>query len=430
MKLEKYPSRDKWEKVLRRPVKNFKEIKKIVNPIIKKVRQKGDKALKKFAHEYDHVELKELLVSRQEMQVAENHVSDDLKHAINLAKSNIEKFHQAQLDNEINIETMPGVYCRRKSVAIPKVGLYIPGGTAPLFSSVLMLGIPANLAGCEQIVLCTPTNPSGKINPLILYSANLIGIDKIVKVGGAQAIAAMAYGTESVPRVYKIFGPGNQYVTAAKQIVSQHGVAIDMPAGPSELAVLADHSANPAYVASDLLSQAEHGVDSQVILVSASEDVIKNVKSEIKKQLDKLPRKDIAKKALENSKSILVKSSLEGIDLLNDYAAEHLIIATEDADELADMVKNAGSVFIGNFSSESVGDYASGTNHVLPTNGFAKAFSGVSVDSFVKKITFQKLTEDGIKGVGKAVELIAEAEKLIGHKKAISIRLKDLEKNA
>ena len=429
MKVEKYPSRDKWEKVLKRPVKNFKEIKKIVNPIIKKVRQKGDKALKKFALEYDHVELKELLVSRQEIQEAESKVSEDLKQAIDLAKENIEKFHKAQIEEEIGIETRPGVFCRRKSVAIPKVGLYIPGGTAPLFSSVLMLGIPANLAGCEQIVLCTPTNPSGKINPLILYSANLIGIDKIVKVGGAQAIAAMAYGTESVPKVYKIFGPGNQYVTAAKQIVSQHGIAIDMPAGPSELAVLADHTANPAYVASDLLSHAEHGVDSQVILVSASEEVIKNVKSEIKKQLDKLPRKDIAKKALDNSKAFLVKSSLEGIDLLNEYAAEHLIIATEDANEMADKVKNAGSVFIGNYSPESVGDYASGTNHVLPTNGFAKAFSGVSIDSFVKKITFQKLTAEGIKGLGKAVELIAEAEKLIAHKKAVSLRLKDLEKN-
>lgn len=429
MKVIKYPEREKWESILTRPVKDFKELKKIVNPIIRKVRRKGDKALKKFALEYDHVELKELLVSREELREAKNKVSDELKDAINQAKQNIERFHQAQIKDKLIVETMPGVICERRTTPIQKVGLYVPGGTAPLFSSVLMLGIPANLAKCEQIVLCTPPNPKGKINPLILYSASLIGIDKIVKAGGAQAIAALAYGTESVPRVQKIFGPGNQYVTTAKQIISQHGIAIDMPAGPSEVAILADGSANPEFVAADLLSQAEHGVDSQVILVAVEESIIKSVKAEIKKQLAELPRKEIAKKALDNSKAILVRSNLEGIDVLNEYGAEHLIIATQDAEQLAEKIKNAGSVFLGNYSPEAAGDYASGTNHVLPTNGYAKAFSGISLDSFMKTVTFQKLDQKGITSLGATIERMAEAEQLIGHKNAVSVRLNYLKNN-
>ncbi|MGK7394015.1 MAG: histidinol dehydrogenase [Candidatus Cyclobacteriaceae bacterium M3_2C_046] len=429
MKIEKYPARKDWDDLLKRPVQDFKAIKKIVKPILKKVERKGDKALKKFAEEYDHVELKELLVSRKEIYDAEKKVPENLKEAIHLAKSNIEKFHMAQLEEILQVETQPGVHCQRKSVAIQKVGIYIPGGTAPLFSSVLMMGIPANIAGCEQIVLCSPPDHRGKINEVILYTANLIGIDKVVKVGGAQAIGALAFGTDSVPKVYKIFGPGNQYVTAAKQIVNQYGIAIDMPAGPSEVAILADKTAPPAFVAADLLSQAEHGVDSQVLLVSTEEDVIKNVKAEIKKQLNDLPRKEMAKAALDNSKAILVKNKLDAMDLLNNYGPEHLILSTADADAMAEKVKNAGSVFIGNFSPESAGDYASGTNHVLPTNGYAKAYSGVSLDSFMKKITFQKLTKQGIQNIGKEIEIMAEAEQLIGHKMAVSLRLKYLQDN-
>lgn len=429
MKIVKYPERSDWQELLARPVKDFKEIKKIVKPIIKKVKQKGDKALRKFALEYDHVELKELQVSRQEIYEAEKLVSDELKEAVKLAKKNITRFHEIQMEKELLLETMPGVVCRRRSVPIQKVGLYIPGGTAPLFSSVLMLGIPANIAGCEQIVLCTPCNPKGKVNPLILYTANLIGIDRIVKVGGAQAIAAMAYGTESVPAVYKIFGPGNQYVTAAKQMISQEGIAIDMPAGPSEVAVFADETAQPAFVAADLLSQAEHGVDSQVLLVSTSESFVKKVKTEINLQIEQLPRKDIAKKALQSSLALLVHNLQDAIDILNLYAAEHLIISIAEADQVADRIINAGSVFLGNYSPESVGDYASGTNHVLPTNGFARSFSGVSIDSFIKKITYQRLSADGLRKLGPAVEKLAGAEQLDGHKNAVSIRLKYLDEN-
>lgn len=429
MKVFKYPKRKNWDELLIRPAQDFKAIKKIVNPIIKKVKKKGDKAMRKFALEYDHVELDNLLASHEEIINAEKEISEELKAAILMAKSNIEKFHAAQLSEEMTVEVMPGVICKRKLLAIRKVGLYIPGGTAPLFSTVLMLGIPAKLAGCEEIVMVTPCDHQGNISPAILYAANLIGIRKIVKAGGAQAIAALAYGTETIPKVDKIFGPGNQFVTAAKQIVSQYGIAIDMPAGPSEVAIIADHTAVPEFVASDLLSQAEHGPDSQVMLITTDERLLREVSREVEAQLELLPRKDHAKRSLENSRAILVKTSMEAIELINEYAPEHLIIATADADELAGMVINAGSVFIGNYSPESAGDYASGTNHVLPTNGFAKAYSGVSIDSFVKKITFQKLTPEGIRAMGPGIELMAEAEQLMAHKSAISVRLNYLHKH-
>jgi histidinol dehydrogenase len=424
-----YPKRKDWPEMLKRPVKELKSIKKIVKPILKKVERKGDKALRKFVLEYDHVELEDILVSRKEIYEAEAQVPADLRAAIEKAKRNIEKFHQAQLEQVLKVEVMPGVVCSRKSIPISKVGLYIPGGTAPLFSTVLMLGIPANIAKCEQLVMCTPPDIKGRINPAILYTANLVGIDKIAKVGGAQAIAAMAYGTESIPRVYKIFGPGNQYVTAAKQIVSQQGTAIDMPAGPSEVAIYADNSCQPAFVAADLLAQAEHGIDSQVLLVTTHEQVLREVKKEVKKQLEALPRKEIAAKALENSLLILVHNQSEAVDLLNEYAAEHLILSVNNAEMVADQIINAGSVFLGNFTPESAGDYASGTNHVLPTNGFARSFSGVSVDSFMKKITYQSITPEGLNNLGPAIERMAEAEHLDGHKNAVTLRLKQIQKN-
>lgn len=426
MKFVKNPDRKEWAELIKRPVQDFKKIEEIVGPILKKIRKKGDKALRKFALEYDHVTLQDLLVSRKEIEEAEKLVSDDLKAAIAVAKDNIDKFHRGQKEEVLEVETMPGVVCTRKSVPIEKIGLYIPGGTAPLFSTVLMLGIPANIAGCKEIIICTPTDHSGKVNPAILYTANLIGIDKIVKIGGAQAIGALAYGTETVPKVYKIFGPGNQYVTAAKQMVSQQGVAIDMPAGPSEVAVFADDSAIPAFVAADLLSQAEHGVDSQVVLVSTSKALINAVKEEIAKQIATLPRKHIAEKSLENSLSILMKDRKEAVAFLNAYAAEHLILSVNDAEEVADQIVNAGSVFIGNFTPESAGDYASGTNHTLPTNGYARAYSGVSLDSFVKKITFQKISREGIRTIGPTIEKLAEAEQLMAHKEAVSVRLRYL----
>lgn len=427
MKVFKYPKRRDWNELSSRPAQDFKAIKKIVKPVIRKVKEKGDKAMRKFALEYDHVELHNLLASPKEIAAAESQIDDRLKQAIAAAKINIEKFHQAQIAEPITVETMPGVVCTRKSVPIRSVGLYIPGGTAPLFSTVLMLGIPAKLAGCEEIVLCTPCNHEGKINPAILYAAKLIGIEKIVKAGGAQAIAALAYGTETIPRVDKIFGPGNQFVTTAKQILSQKDVAIDMPAGPSEVAVIADHTAIPAFVASDLLSQAEHGPDSQVMLVTTDESLIAEVREEIKLQLERLPRRDHAEKSLSNSRAVLFSNTADAIEFINVYAPEHLIIATEDADNLAGKVKNAGSVFIGNYTPEAAGDYASGTNHVLPTNGFARAFSGVSVDSFVKKITFQKIVPEGIKVLGEHIERMAEAELLMGHKNAVTVRLQYLE---
>ena len=424
MKIIKYPLKSDWELLLTRPVFDSAILEGIVQSILFDVKKNGDSAIKKYTKEFDKVDLNDLLVSEDEFFEAEKKVSADLKSAIQLAKSNIEKFHLCQKEDVKVVETTSGVICWRKSLAIEKVGLYIPGGSAPLFSTVLMLGIPAVLAGCREVVLCTPPDGNKKINDVILYTAKLVGIRNVYKVGGVQAIGAMAFGTETISKVHKIFGPGNQYVTCAKQLVNKEGIAIDMPAGPSELAVLADGTCLPEFVAADLLSQAEHGTDSQVILVSTDGNVIDKIIEELGKQVALLPRVDIAMKALENSKAILVKDKEEAIDLLNEYAPEHLIIACSDDEMLAEKVINAGSVFLGNFSCESAGDYASGTNHTLPTNGYAKAYSGVSLDSFVKKITFQKLSEAGLKNLGNAIELMAEAEGLIAHKNAVSIRLK------
>ena len=424
MKIIKYPLKSDWELLLTRPVFDSTILEGIVQSILFDVKKNGDSAIKKYTKEFDKVDLNDLLVSEDEFFEAEKKVSADLKSAIQLAKSNIEKFHLCQKEDVKVVETTSGVICWRKSLAIEKVGLYIPGGSAPLFSTVLMLGIPAVLAGCREVVLCTPPDINKKINDVILYTAKLVGIRNVYKVGGVQAIGAMAFGTETISKVHKIFGPGNQYVTCAKQLVNKEGIAIDMPAGPSELAVLADGTCLPEFVAADLLSQAEHGTDSQVILVSTDGNVIDKIIEELGKQVALLPRVDIAMKALENSKAILVKDKEEAIDLLNEYAPEHLIIACSDDEMLAEKVINAGSVFLGNFSCESAGDYASGTNHTLPTNGYAKAYSGVSLDSFVKKITFQKLSEAGLKNLGNAIELMAEAEGLIAHKNAVSIRLK------
>ncbi|OYX14670.1 MAG: histidinol dehydrogenase, partial [Algoriphagus sp. 32-45-6] len=407
MKLLVNPSPEKWKKQLARPVQKTKEINKIVKPIFEKVEKNGDKALKKFAQEYDHVSLDSLLATPEEIKAAKDQISKELKEAIKTAKSNIEKFHAAQSTPELIEEVMSGVVCRRKSVPIQRVGLYIPGGTAPLFSTVLMLGVPAKIAGCKEIVLCTPPNREGKIHPAILYTADLVGITKIVKVGGAQAVAALTFGTESVPQVDKIFGPGNQYVTAAKQFATKYGVAIDMPAGPSEVLVYADETAVPSFVASDLLSQAEHGVDSQVVLVTPSEKFAKKVLKEIDVQLEDLSRKDIAFKALQNSTAVVMDDQQTALELINDYAPEHLIIAVENEVEAVDAIYNAGSVFIGNFTPESAGDYASGTNHTLPTYGYARNYSGVSLDSFLKKMTYQKITPEGLKTLGPVVEVMA-----------------------
>jgi len=427
MKLLVNPEKDELNQALKRPVKKLKNIKKIVKPILKSVKAKGDHALKKFNLEYDHVSIENLVVQVEEFRAAEKNISEDLKQAIIMAKRNIKRFHEAQVQSPLEIETMPGVLCQRKSIPIEKVGLYIPGGTAPLFSTVLMLAIPAKIAGCQELVLCTPPNKKGKIHPAILFSAQLVGIDKVIKVGGAQAIGALAYGTESVPKVYKIFGPGNQYVTAAKQIVAEKGIAIDLPAGPSEVAVFADETAVPEFVATDLLSQAEHGADSQVILVTTKESFAIAVNEMVEKHLKDLPRRKIAENALQYAVFIVVDSENEAIKILNKYAAEHLILSVKNAEEVASKIYNAGSVFLGNYSPESVGDYASGTNHTLPTNKAALAYSGVSLDSFVKKITYQKLSEEGILKIGNAVEQMAEAEGLIAHKRAVSVRLKYLE---
>lgn len=421
----KYPNKSDWKELLKRPTLDSTSLEGVVSSILKKVKETGDSALKEYALKFDKVKLDSLQVSEAEINKAAGLVSDVLKQAIQTAKSNIEKFHTSQKEEVKVIETSKGVLCWRKSIGIEKVGLYIPGGTAPLFSTVLMLGVPAQLAGCKEIILCTPCDKNGNINPAVLFTAKLVGITKIFKVGGAQAIAALAYGTESIPQVYKIFGPGNQYVTCAKQLVNKEGVAIDMPAGPSEVAVLADETCVPEFVAADLLSQAEHGIDSQVILVSDNEKVIENINIEIEKQLNQLPRKELAAAALKNSKAILINNLNEGLELLNQYASEHLIIACKNEEELASKVINAGSVFLGNYSCESAGDYASGTNHTLPTNGNAKAYSGVSLDSFVKKVTFQKLTKDGINTIGRTIELMAEAEGLDAHKNAVSLRLKN-----
>jgi len=420
------PGKEQWIALCKRPAFDYAALEGIVLPVLADVKANGDEAVKKYAAQFDKVVLTELLVSEAAINEAASLVHDDLKKAIQLAKNNIQLFHESQKEVIQKISTTDGVICWRKSVAIQNVGLYIPGGTAPLFSTLLMLGIPAQIAGCGNIIMCTPSNSDGQVNPVILYTAQLLGIKNIYKIGGVQAIAAMAYGTESIAAVSKIFGPGNQYVTAAKQLVNREGVAIDMPAGPSELGVYADETAIPAYVAADLLSQAEHGTDSQVLLVASSMAIIDAVKEQINIQLNELPRKEIAAAALKHSRFIVMENSTDAFNFLNEYAAEHLIIASENALELSEKVINAGSIFLGNYSPESAGDYASGTNHTLPTNGYAKAYSGVSVDSFVKKITFQQLSKQGIINIGPAVELMAEAEGLQAHKNAITIRIKQL----
>lgn len=418
-----YPEKKAWKSLLVRPGLNDSSLEASVSNILKEVKQNGDEAVKRFATMFDKVTIKNFLVTTEEINAAVALVDEELKQAIDQAKANIEKFHQGQLQHEEPVETMPGIKCWRKSVAIEKVGLYIPGGSAPLFSSLLMLGIPAKIAGCKNIILCSPPNKEGKLHPAILYAAKLVGVTQIFKVGGAQAIGAMAYGTGSIPKVYKIFGPGNQYVTYAKQLVQKDGTAIDMPAGPSEVAVLADETAEASFIAADLLSQAEHGPDSQAILVTTSETLVADTKSEIEKQLSVLPRKGIAEDAIKNSRIFLVKNIKEGIELINEYAPEHLIISCNDDENIAEKIVNAGSVFLGNYSPESVGDYASGTNHTLPTNGYAKAYSGVSADSFIKKITFQKLSKEGLKEISKTVELMAEAEGLEAHVNAVKVRM-------
>ena len=419
------PERDQWAEIIQRPAVNNEELAGIVTDILKDVKQNGEAAIKKYCLQFDKVQLDDLKVNELEIVEAVSMVDDELKNAVQIAKANIEKFHLSQKEEIKKIETSEGVSCWRKAVAIEKVGLYIPGGTAPLFSTLLMLGIPAVMAGCKEIIVCTPSDIDGKINPAILYVAHLIGIKNIYKIGGVQAIGAMAYGSESVLKVYKIFGPGNQYVTAAKQIVNSEGIAIDMPAGPSEVAVYADETCDPCFVASDLLSQAEHGIDSQVLLVATSERIVADVKKEIELQIELLSRKTIAGKALSNSRFIVMQNVDEAFELLNDYAPEHLIIAADNAEGLSAKVINAGSVFLGHYSPESAGDYASGTNHTLPTNGFAKAYSGVSLDSFVKKITFQKLSKEGLQNISKAVEVMAAAEGLDAHKNAVTLRLKN-----
>ena len=423
MKTIIYPDKADWNQLLKRPAFEQVSLEATVQKVMQDVQQGGDAAVKKYTLDFDRVAINDTLVSEVEFAEAMLLCSDEVKQAIELAKANIETFHAAQQEPVELIETSTGVTCWRRSVGIEKVGLYIPGGSAPLFSTILMLGIPAKLAACNEVVLCTPPDASGKINPAILYTAKRVGINKVFKIGGVQAIAAMCYGTENVPAVYKIFGPGNQYVTCAKQLAYRHGVAIDMPAGPSELAVLADETCVPAFVAADLLSQAEHGADSQVILVSDTAMILDAVQEELQKQIMLLPRKEIALQALENSVAFLVKDKEEAMDLLNTYAPEHLIIACKDAEQLAEKVINAGSVFLGNYSCESAGDYASGTNHTLPTNGYAKAYSGVSLDSFVKKITFQKLSKEGIQNIGPAIACMAAAEGLQAHKHAVTIRM-------
>lgn len=424
MKIVAYPKREEWPQLLQRPEMEQLSLEKKVKKIVEKVKAGGDKTLKKMTKEFDGIKIKNILVNEKEIGEAINLVSDELKEAIAIAKDNITAFHTLQLQQEQSIETMPGVKCWRRSVAIEKVGLYIPGGTAPLFSTVLMLGIPAKLAGCREIVLCTPPQKDGSINPVILFAAQVTGITKVFKVGGAHAIAAMAYGTETIPRVNKIFGPGNQFVTCAKQLIQSSGIAIDMPAGPSEVCVLADDTADAVFIAADLLSQAEHGADSQVLLVTTSTQMADIVKSEIDKQVEQLPRKNFVLQSLVNSKAIIVDTIDDAIDLVNEYAAEHLIISCADDEAIAGKIINAGSIFLGNYSPESVGDYASGTNHTLPTNGFARSYSGVSVDSFVKKITYQKLSKEGLSNISRTVEVMARAEGLDAHANAVSIRLK------
>lgn len=428
MILINYPPREQWAEILRRPALDTENLFDTVRSIIDRVRAEGDKAVLDYEARFDKVELASLAVTEEEMQEAVEAVGVELKAAIYLAQKNIETFHAAQRFTGKKVETMEGVTCWQKAVGIEKVGLYIPGGTAPLFSTVLMLAVPAKLAGCKEIVLCSPPGKDGKIHPAVLFAARVAGVSKIYKAGGVQAIAAMAYGTESIPKVYKIFGPGNQYVTAAKQLVSLRDVAIDMPAGPSEVEVLADETANPVFVAADLLSQAEHGADSQALLITTSEKLQKEVMYEVERQLGYLPRRDIAAKALENSKLIVVNDREEALQMTNEYAPEHLIIQTTDYHQLAERVTNAGSVFLGPLSPESAGDYASGTNHTLPTNGYAKAYSGVSLDSFIRKITFQEILPQGMCAIGPAIEVMAANEQLDAHKNAVTVRLNSIRK--
>ncbi|MBP5355340.1 MAG: histidinol dehydrogenase [Prevotella sp.] len=427
MKIIRYPERGEWKKIVERPHLDVSQLNAIVKSVLDDIRANGDKAVMAYEEKFDHVKLSSLVVSEAEIDEAMTLVSEDLLSSLRTAHHNIKAFHEAQRYEGIRVETAPGVTCWQKSVPIEKVGLYIPGGTAPLFSTVLMLATPAKIAGCEEIVLCTPPNREGKVNPAILAAARIAGVNKIFKAGGVQAIGAMAYGTESVPKVYKIFGPGNQYVMAAKQQVSLHDVAIDMPAGPSEVCVIADETSRPDFVAADLLSQAEHGIDSQVFLISTSEKMIEEVRKEIDIQLEQLPRKELAAKTLENSTSVLVHDGQEAMDLSNAYAPEHLIITTANYQELAEKVVNAGSVFLGLYACESAGDYASGTNHTLPTHGYATAYSGVNLDSYNRKVTFQHLTEEGIRSIGHAVEVMAENEQLDAHKNAMTLRVRAID---
>lgn len=426
MRIIKYPSRDDWKEIIERPRLDVSQLNATVANVLQDIQAKGDEAVKFYEEKFDHVQLSSLAVSAKEMEEAGRLVSQELKDALTLAHGNIARFHESQKFEGEKVETCPGVYCWQKSVPIEKVGLYIPGGTAPLFSTVLMLATPAKIAGCKEIVLCTPPNREGKVHPAILMAAQIAGVDKIFKCGGVQAIGAMAYGTESVPKVYKIFGPGNQYVMAAKQQVSLHDVAIDMPAGPSEVCVIADESSNPVFVAADLLSQAEHGTDSQALLITTSEQMLQKVEEETLKQLALLPRKEIAKQSLDNSRFVLVKDYDEAMQLSNAYAPEHLIIATSNWEEMAEKVINAGSVFLGEYACESAGDYASGTNHTLPTHGYALAYNGVNLDSYNRKITFQHLSAEGIRSIGKAVEEMAENEQLYAHKNAMTVRIQQI----
>ena len=428
MNIIRYPERNEWAKIVERPHLDVSQLNETVASVLADVRMRGDEAVKGYELKFDHVDLATLEVTKAEMAEAEHLVTKELKEAIQLAHANIETFHASQRFRSKKVETQPGVTCWQKSIPLEKVGLYIPGGTAPLFSTVLMLATPAKIAGCKEIVLCTPPNREGKVNPAILMAARIAGVSKIFKAGGVQAIGAMAYGTESVPKVYKIFGPGNQYVMAAKQQVSLHDVGIDMPAGPSEVCVIADDTANAEFVAADLLSQAEHGVDSQVFLITTSNKFIDEVQKELDKQLEALPRKEIAQKALENSMLVLVSDIRDAIDLSNTYAPEHLVIQTEAYEEVASKVINAGSVFLGQYACESAGDYASGTNHTLPTHGYATTYNGVNLDNYCRKVTFQHLTEEGVRQIGHAVELMAEAEQLEAHKNAMTVRINSLKK--
>jgi histidinol dehydrogenase len=427
MEVIRYPDPQAWAGILKRPVYDYSQVKATVKNILADIRENGDRALKRYSLKYDGVKLESFIVTNEEMLRSEDAVSSELKQAILRAKANIEKFHLSQKQKTRIINVSRGVKCWQKSVAVEKIGIYIPGGSAPLFSTVLMLGIPAKIAGCKDIIMCTPPDKKGTVNPVILYCAELVGVTAVFKVGGAQAIGAMAYGTETVPSVYKIFGPGNQYVTAAKQLVTMDGLAIDIPAGPSEVAVIADDTCCPEFVASDLLSQAEHNPDSQVLLATTGEEIIKKVSEEIQKQVSELPKKDFARQSLENSKILLMKDMTDVIDIINSYAPEHLIISARNAVRIAGQITNAGSVFIGNYTPESAGDYMSGTNHTLPTNGYAKAYNGVNLDAYVKKITFQEVSRKGLKSIGPAIKVMAEAEELIGHKNAVDIRLKKID---